>query len=84
MEVRAMRANVRSSVPTKDQSLVPPPDVVSQDIEETKPVERRTGGWAEDWTEPSKHHQVSALWPLMWLTLPLALLVLYGLFSGHH
>jgi hypothetical protein len=82
-----MRANVRSSVPAKDQSLVPPPDVDSADIDETepktKPVERRTGGWAEDWSDPKRQHQVSALWPLMWLTLPLVLLVLYGLFAGH-
>jgi hypothetical protein len=82
-----MRANVSSSVPAKDQSLVPPPDVDSADIDETEPktkrAERRTGGWAEDWTDSSKQHQVSALWPLMWLTLPLVLLVLYGLFSGH-
>jgi hypothetical protein len=82
-----MRANVKSSVPTKDSSLVPPPDLDPQDFEETepttKPGERRTGDWAEDWTDSSQHRQVSALWPLMWLTLPLVLLVLYGLFSGH-
>ena len=38
-------------------------------------------GWAEDWSDPSKLPQVSALWPLLWLTIPLVLLVLYGYFT---
>jgi hypothetical protein len=87
VEVSVMRTNVRSSVPVKDPSEVSPAQVDSKEVDETEPktnaVERRTGGWAEDWTDSKKQHQVSALWPLMWLTLPLVLLVLYGLFSGH-
>ena len=36
----------------------------------------------EDWSTPAMQHQMSAIWPLLWLTIPFVLLVLYGLFSG--
>jgi hypothetical protein len=37
---------------------------------------------ADDWSDPSKLRQMSAIWPLLWLTVPLVLLVLYGLFTA--
>lgn len=36
---------------------------------------------ADDWSDPSKLRQMSAIWPLLWLTIPLVLLVLYGLLT---
>jgi len=42
----------------------------------------RVGSWTEDWSAPAKQPQMSAIWPLLWLTIPLVLLVLYGLFGG--
>lgn len=35
----------------------------------------------EDWSDPAKQHQMSAIWPLLWLAIPFVALVLYGLFT---
>lgn len=45
-------------------------------------LEPRGGSWEEDWSTPAKQRQMSAIWPLLWLTIPLVLLILYGLFGG--
>jgi hypothetical protein len=44
------------------------------------PAEPATG--VDDQSDPSKQHQMNAIWPLLWLLVPLASLILYGLFSG--
>ncbi len=49
---------------------------------QTEPPGSRPRNWAEDRSDPSKQRQMSAVWPLLWLALPLFLLVVYGLLSS--
>jgi hypothetical protein len=65
-----MRSNVRS----KTGSAADRP---------AKPTPEQESPSAEDWTDPAKRHQMSAIWPLMWLAVPLVGLVLYGLLTRH-
>lgn len=81
-----MRTNLKSSsvASTAHVPLAPMPETASAPNERIAPAPQPTPhgrGWAEDWSDPSKLPQVSALWPLLWLTIPLVLLVLYGYFT---
>ena len=84
-----MRTNLKSSsvASTVNVPLAPMPEAAVVPSEPIAPAPQPTAarpqgrGWAEDWSDPSKLPQVSALWPLLWLTIPLVLLVLYGYFS---
>ncbi|HSN82814.1 MAG TPA: hypothetical protein VLS88_09575 [Polyangiales bacterium] len=84
-----MRTNVKRSADAGTIGHLPasPPEVSPSELvaTETAPsLERpRAGAWAEDWSTPDKQPQMSAIWPLLWLTIPLVLLVLYGLFGGN-
>jgi hypothetical protein len=89
MEEFVMRTNLKSSSVARKAvvPLAPMPEAAVAPSEPIAPVPQPTAahphgrGWAEDWSDPSKLPQVSALWPLLWLTIPLVLLVLYGYFS---
>lgn len=81
-----MRTNTRRSAgagTTGHPASIPeasPSELVAP--EGTPDLEPRAGSWAEDWSTPAKQRQMSAAWPLLWLTIPLVLLILYGLFGG--
>lgn len=89
MEEFVMHANLkRSSVAsTAGGPLAPPPEAAVAPSEPIAPAPQPTAarppgrGWAEDWSDPSKQPQMSAIWPLLWLTIPFVLLVLYGFFA---
>jgi hypothetical protein len=50
--------------------------------EKAEPAPRAPAPWAEDWSEPAKHPQMSAIWPILWLGIPLLAMVVYGYLSG--
>jgi hypothetical protein len=49
---------------------------------EVKPVAEPSQYTPDDWSKPETHHQMSAIWPLLWLAIPFVLLVLYGVLGG--
>jgi len=58
-------------------------DPVEHVVTEPVPAPKRKGGdWAEDWKDPSKLRQMNPVWPLMWLTVPFVLAILYEFFRG--
>ena len=64
-----------ASVPKTPTELAPPSPP-------TEPDRRRAGSWAEDWSDSSSQPKMNAIWPLLWLAIPLVSLVLYGLLTG--
>ncbi|MGB8223982.1 MAG: hypothetical protein WCF10_15445 [Polyangiales bacterium] len=84
-----MRTNLKSSsvANTADCPLAPTPEAAVAPSEPIAPAPQPTAAhphgraWAEDWSDPSKRPQMSAIWPLLWLTIPFVLLVLYGFFA---
>ena len=84
-----MRRNVkRGSAPSPRKQQVIPTSSPEIPIEPAgssprQDVEPRpAGSSAEDWDNPSTHPRMSAIWPVLWIGVPLLLLVLYGMFSG--
>ena len=69
-----MHSNVRSKTGSTTD-LTPDPSA--------EPTPEQESPSPEDWTDPAKRHQMSAIWPLMWLAIPLVALVLYGLLTRH-
>jgi len=49
---------------------------------ETESAPRPAAPWTEDWSEPTKHPEMSAIWPILWLGIPLIGIVVYGFLSG--
>lgn len=84
-----MRTNVKSSSMSDSPSLSSArsvPESASELVQPSPPPEgqhRPAGSWAEDWSDSPTRREMSAMWPLLWLTVPLVLLVLYGLLAGH-
>lgn len=84
-----MRPNVKRGLGVSQRSRQAPlPSIESREEtvspRERPPTESRSvGSWAEDWNDPSTHPRMSAIWPVLWIAVPLVLLVLYGLLSGH-
>jgi len=77
-----MRTNVRSrsSARAMPRPVAPEHKVSPQEPAELVGPPRprpKTGGWSEDWSDPSKLRQMSAAWPLMWLAVPFVLAILY-------
>ena len=67
-----MSSNVKSKTGSATDLTPDPP---------TKPIPDQESPSPEDWTDPAKQHQMSAIWPLMWLAVPLVALILYGLLT---
>ncbi|MGB5697973.1 MAG: hypothetical protein WBM46_20150 [Polyangiales bacterium] len=84
-----MRTNLKSSsvANTADRPLAPTPEAAVAPSEPVPAAPQPTAAhphgraWPEDWNSPSKQSQMSAIWPLLWLTIPFVLLVLYGFFT---
>jgi|GEM_PF-3316833 len=83
-----MRTNLRN----RPGARIPAPPVVpSPEVDPVEPIAPETarrrsprgGAWAEDWSDPSKMRQMSPIWPLLWLTVPFVLAIVYELFKGH-
>jgi len=89
MEEFVMHTNRKSSsvARTADVPLAPMPEAAVAPSEPIAPAPQLTAArphgraWPEDWSSPSKLPQMSAIWPLLWLTIPFVLLVLYGFFT---
>ncbi len=83
-----MRTNVknRAAVGATDRpstaSLPKSPTELAPPSSPAEPERRRTASWAEDWSDPSRQPKMDAIWPLLWLAVPLVSLVLYGLITG--
>ena len=84
-----MRANVKRSSGARRAghppvSTIPsaPTEAQAATQEKAEPAPRAAAPSAEDWSEPTKHPQMSAIWPILWLGLPLLAMVVYGYLSG--
>lgn len=79
-----MRTNLRnrSGARPKPRPVAPLHEAVAPEpVEPAEPAAPRpnAGGWPEDWSDPSKLPQMSAIWPLLWLTVPFVLAIVYEL-----
>lgn len=85
-----MRTNVKSKKGSSTGASGQPPMPVSETDPSTLgapelprgTTKAHAGSWSEDWSDPAQRPQMSPIWPLLWLSIPFALLVLYGYFSG--
>jgi len=84
-----MRANVKRSSGAGRAGHPPVSTIPSEPTEfraameeKAEPAPRAPAPWAEDWSEPAKHPQMSAIWPILWLGIPLLAMVVYGYLSG--
>ena len=84
-----MRTNVKRSSGAGQAGHPPVSTIPSEPTElqgaiedETESTPRPAGSWAEDWSEPASHPQMSAIWPILWLGIPLIAMVVYGFLSG--
>lgn len=68
-----------SGSPVVPETEMDPSEVVVPDP--VPPPRRKGGDWAEDWNDPSKLRQMSPIWPLLWLTVPFVLVIVYELFK---
>jgi hypothetical protein len=50
--------------------------------EQAEAAPRAAAPWTKDWSEPTEHPQMSAIWPILWLGIPLLAMVVYGYLSG--
>lgn len=69
-----MRSNLKSKSSSGIEDMAGSPGMGS-----TAPPEPATA--TDNVDDPSKQHQMSAIWPLLWLLIPLVSLILYGLLS---
>jgi len=81
MEMSTMRSNVKSKSRAGADLPRSAETISSQPVAPEPPSAAAAA--TDDWSDPSKQRQMSAIWPLLWLVIPLGSLILYGLLSGH-
>jgi hypothetical protein len=84
-----MPANVRRSSGAGRAGHPPVSTIPSERTEPRETMEeqaeaapRAAAPWTKDWREPTEHPQMSAIWPILWLGIPLLAMVVYGYLSG--
>jgi hypothetical protein len=76
-----MRSNVKSKSSSSTDLPRSAETTSSRPKAPEPPLAPATG--TDDWSDPSKQRQMSAIWPLLWIVIPLGSLILYGLLTGH-